>query len=652
MALLPSASVTIDDEAGAFAGGTGYCVVLSCVERNADITARVFASAKALLAQHGYSPGADYSAIHFDETNQPIVFVGLPTATPGVLGRQNASGVTGTSVISVAAGTAGYLDEVDAVLTVTKSGTIGVNGIEVTLSLDGGVTEKTIRLGTATSYTVPYVGIVINFAAGTLVTNDKYTFSTTAPMWDNAGIAAARIALAAQQKLARTWLAVGDVASSTVAGFVTTAVNTYETANDRFVVARINVRDHLPLASLSRTTVAVTGAPTLTFAEVGATGDTITRSAGSFVSDGFVAGMFITISGTATNNVSGKITAVTTLVLTLDTADLAAEGPVAGAAIVGSPSLTFAEVGATGDTITRAGGGSWLDDGFRVGDLLTITGSVSNNVTTDTITAVTSTVLTLNTTDLTPEVIGARSVTVVKGETMAAWVASVDAAFASVDSQRRIDIALGRGRKLSPITGCKLRRPASWAASVREYQRDIHVPTWRKSDGPLDGWDLENEDGTTVEFDERVDGGGLSGRFTCFRSYGNGPNGTFLAMSLTRAPEGSLLSRTHNMHVANLGCSVVQAETENAIGQVLVLKTDGRATEEALGILEGRINSALQIALLQNNGEGPRASSAVWRASRTDILNIPSATLTGVLDLRLNGTLEQISTTVKIDTAG
>jgi hypothetical protein len=64
------------------------------------------------------------------------------------------------------------------------------------------------------------------------------------------------------------------------------------------------------------------------------------------------------------------------------------------------------------------------------------------------------------------------------------------------------------------------------------------------------------------------------------------------------------------------------------------------------------VNSALQVALLQDKAEGKRASSAVWRASKTDILNIPGAELTGVLDLQLNGTLEKLTTAVRIKTAG
>lgn len=652
MAELPSANVSLDDEAGAFAGSTGYIAVLACVEQNADLTPRVFASGKSLLAQHGFSDGASYVASHVGETRKPVLFVGLPTAAVGVLGSQDSTGVFGTSKVSVAAGAHGILAAVDAIFTVVNGGIVGTDQITGTLSLDGGRTEKNIRLGTATSYAIPYVGITISFTAGTLIAEDVYTFRSTAPMWDQAGLQAAREALGAQLKLVRTFLLIGDCRDSDDADDFVTELNAYETTHQRFVVGRMSVKDRSPLAKKSKIKKRMSGTPSLTFAEVGATGDTITRDTGSFVTDGFAVNDLITVAGTAMNNfVDAKITNVSATVLTLDTQDLVAETiQDEDVTIVGSEALTFAEVGSTGDTVTRSAG-SWVDDGFAIGDVVSFTGTALNNVT-GTITNVTATVLTFGSTDLAAEAIAGWRVSCAKVQTMAAWVSASDSEFAGIDEDRRPDLALGRGRKLCPITGWKFRRPASWHASIREYQHDVHIPTWRKADGPLAGVDLEDEDGNVVEFDERTDGGGLAGRFTCMRTYGNGPRGAFIAMSLTRASEGSLLSRTHNMQVANLACTVVQAATEDAIGQVLVLQSDGTATDAALAVLEERVNSALQIALLQDKGEGQRASSAVWKASRNDVLNVTGATLNGVLSLLLNGTLEKINTSVRVQTAG
>lgn len=561
MADLPSANVRIDDEAGAFAGGTGYVVILGCAEKNGDCTPRVFASTKDLLTKHGYSPAVDYFAMHVDETKKPAIFVGLPQAKEGTLSSVVKSG-TGTSTVTVTAGTNGVLETLHGVITVLRGGTVGTHSIEVGLSLDGGVTVRRVRLGTANKYVLPYVGVEVNFGEGNLAVGDSFVFRTTAPMWDDEGLAAARLALAAQQKQARSWLLVGDLQTNGDADDVVTQVNAYETSHDRFVYVRTQARDRYLPSSMK-------GAPSLTFA----TGpDKVTRGAGSWITDGFHKGMTIVVSGTTKNDGDYLVTDVTASVLSVSGDPFEAE-VAAAAAVICSESLTD-------------------------------------------------------------------------------WRTSIDAEFEDIDGERRIDIGAGYGRKRSPITSWKFRRPVSWAASLREYQHDVQIPTWRKTDGACSGWDLEDENGNLAEHDERINGGLLAGRFTCFRTYSNGPLGTFIAMSLTRATEGSLLSRTHNLAVANIACAVTQAETENTIGQVLQLNDDGTATEASLVVLEERVNSALGMELLAKKAEGARASGASWKVERTAVLNVPGATLNGVLDLLLNGTLEKINTRVRVLTAG
>jgi hypothetical protein len=77
---------------------------------------------------------------------------------------------------------------------------------------------------------------------------------------------------------------------------------------------------------------AMTGTPTLTFANVGSA-DTCTRSVGSWISDGFIVGRKVHFGGTVSNNgVTGVLASVTATVLTFTaTTALVAEGPVSGA---------------------------------------------------------------------------------------------------------------------------------------------------------------------------------------------------------------------------------------------------------------------------------------------------------------------------------
>lgn len=107
-----------------------------------------------------------------------------------------------------------------------------------------------------------------------------------------------------------------------------------------------------PEGTLARVTMA--GAPTLTFAEVGATSDTITRSAGSWLTDGFAVGMTVSVRGTQFNNISAAtITALTATVMTLDATDLTAE-VVSGAKVVagGTRNSAFVSIGgATGGDV-------------------------------------------------------------------------------------------------------------------------------------------------------------------------------------------------------------------------------------------------------------------------------------------------------------
>ncbi len=659
MPALPSATTSVRDQAGAAATGLDVVCIFTPCATSADYVPRQLGSAAAVYAQHGYCEGVEYAALHAEKTKKPFLVCGLPIVTVGAVSRVDKSGNTGSSVASVAAGGTGILAEHDGIVIVDHDAgttvTIGTDQIKLKYSLDGGRSYKPYRLSTATSFTLPYVNATVSFAAGTLKGGETViTWFGSAPRSDSAGWTLARAALAAQQKGFRSIVLCGDVQDSTEANAFNTQLDAYETANERFVYGRASVLDRLPQAAKSRTRVSMTGSPTLTFLEVGAGSDTITRSAGSFIADGFEVGMIITVAGSVSNNVTAAVTGVSALVLTLGAAvgdDLINEGPVSNCTVVGTPALTFADIGATG-TITRSSG-SWLTDGFRVGDLVTTTGTVSNNFSAQAVTAVTATVLTINKSDIVAEVIGSYSVTATAGQTKAAWMAAIDSAFAAVDAHFRISLSAGRGRILSPFSGWLARRPAGWAASLREYQHDLHRTTWRKSDGPS-GFDLFDAAGNLVEWDDRVDGeAACAARFTAFRTWANGPLGSFIALSLTRATEGSLLAHTSNVAVVNLVCTTVQLNTENAaIGVDLDLNADGTATPDSLAMISKQVNNALSQAVLVNKlGEGKRASSCKWTPDATTLFNVATPVMTGVTNLLLKGIVHSVTTSVVVQTA-
>ena len=663
MASLPSATTRVDDESGGLATGTDLLTCWAPCATLADGTPRLYSSSQAIYDAHGYMPGLSYSALHFLETGKPILLVPLAIGTPGVVGRFNTAGRTGSSVVSIAVGASGSLEETDGELVALNSGTVGTTQLRFNLTLDGGRTWKEIRVGTASSYVIPYVGLTISLAGGTVVAGDTVlTWHSTAPIASGAAITAAKIKLAAQMRQARRWLLCGDLSLAAGIAEYKAAADGYETANERYVLAKASLRDRQPVATMSKLTVRMAGSPTLTFANV-SDSDTITRSTGSFITDGFVAGDLVAVTGASTggNNVTAApIVNVAALVLTFGaTTTLTNEGPTAGCTLTATPSLTFAEAGAA-DTITRSRG-SWYDDGFRNGDIISISGTLLNNITTTVGLVVTSAlILTLQDVadDLVAEVIGSASVTLTSGETDAACIATLDGLFATVTSDKRIDLGYGHGAMLCPVTGWKFRRPVQWADTLIAFKRDIGKTTWEKDHNGISrlgcGFDLNDADGQPYEHDERNTQGALAARFTCARTWGNGPVGAFIAQSLTRADDGSILGMSHNVDVSNLAQTICQATTEKFAGKTLVLEPADNAgkrvaTDASLKAFQEKVNAELERYLLSNiGGEGPRASVARWTAAVDDDLGIADATLHGSLDLQVNGTLVHVSTVVKV----
>jgi hypothetical protein len=642
MATIPKATTTVQDTAGVPAGGLDVCCVFSPCAQSADMKARFFGSPQDVYAQHGYCEGVEYTALHVDRTGKGVLFVGLPITTPGVLSKFNNEGNTGTALLTV---TGSPLAGHSGKIAVDRGGVVGVDQIVLALSLDGGRKWQKLRLGTGNSISIPYMNLTITVLPGTLVTDDTVlTWHGSAPQTDDTSINTARQNLAQQQKAFRSILRCGDLADHVVAQGFTDMLNTYETANERFVFGRASIADRLPLAAPSYLKH-VTSGVSQTFL---ASAHTITRASGSFITDGFAVGDLVYSTGTASNNgLLGKLTAVTATVLTF--ASGLVNETAAACILTGRTSLVFA---ASGNTVTR-NAGSFIADGLAVGMSVTFAGTVSNNAT-KTITAVTATVLTFAS-GIVDETIGLGVATVTRALLKAAWMALADAEFSAVDDQPRIDLSSGRARVLSPFSGWYFRRPAAWAASIREYQHDLHIPTWRKSDGPT-GWDLFDEEGNvSEEWDDRIDGGAASAaRFTSFRTWANGPVGAYITQSLTRAKEGSILQQTHNVAVINLIQTITQLNTENAaIGTSLLLNEDGTATTDSLATISDQVNAALALGVLADvQGEGPRASSAQYVPNPNTVMNVPEPRLVGVVKSNLRGAVHDVDTKVRVLSGG
>jgi len=633
------------DTAGALAKGLDVVCVWSPVAQSADCVPRQYGSAAAIYTQHGYCEGVEYAALHFARTGKPVLFQGLPIAVPGAIGRVDTTDLTAGGTAAVSLVGSSTLNEHDGVVEIITGGVVGTSQIVLGLSLDGGRTYRRVRLGTAASYTIPFEGVLLTFT-GTLVAGDTISWHASAPRTDASGWALARAALAAQSKAFRSIVLCGDLVNDTEASALVDQINAYKMENERAVFARAGVLDRTPLAALSTAVHTKNGTSSVTFDDDVAAPCTITRSAGSWITDGFAVGDVVTTSS-ATNPGPYTVTGVTALVLSFGTGVLGAdEDPSTTITVTGATGLAFV---ASTDVVTRSSG-SWVADGFRAGDVVTVAGASSAGE----YTVVGVTALALDLGDgLSDEVVAAGTCTIVAGQTKAAWLAACDAEFAPVDAQYRISLGAGRGRVTSPLTAWYFRRPVGWAASLREYAHDLQIAPWRKNDGPT-GFDLNDAEGNLEEWDDRVDGAAAcAARFTSFRTFANGPEGAFIAQSLTRAVESSLLSHTHHTAVVNLAENLVQQSTEDAaIGVSLILEADGTATPSSLSLIEDRVNKALHQGLLAPGREGPRASLATWAADASVLFNVPEPLLLGTLTLVLNGTVHSVATTIRVVSGG
>ena len=139
----------------------------------------------------------------------------------------------------------------------------------------------------------------------------------------------------------------------------------------------------------------------LTNVSVNSTNKTYTRTNGSFINDGFAVGQIITWSGFTNNGNNISTFAISTLTATIMTltgaTGLVTE--ISGATVnctLLTCKLANVSVNATGKTYTRTSG-SWITDGFVVGQTPNITGFTNNgnNISTFAISTLTATIMTL-----------------------------------------------------------------------------------------------------------------------------------------------------------------------------------------------------------------------------------------------------------------
>jgi hypothetical protein len=150
-----------------------------------------YGNVRALVADFGQGPLVEAAARHLDTTGNPVCVVRCDKTTAGAVGTITTAR-SGTSTCVVTADTNEPYDDFEGYFVVIHGGTIGMAGITVQYSLDGGRTLSPVTaLGTANTFTFPDGNVKLDFAAGTLDAGDLFTFRTSAPVPNSTQLGAA-----------------------------------------------------------------------------------------------------------------------------------------------------------------------------------------------------------------------------------------------------------------------------------------------------------------------------------------------------------------------------------------------------------------------------------------------------------------------------
>jgi hypothetical protein len=267
--------------------------------------------------------------------------------------------------------------------------------------------------------------------------------------------------------------------------------------------------------------------------------------------------------------------------------------------------------------ITRSAG-SYITDGFKVGDTITSPNAVSNP---GPFTATVVTALEITVSEVLVNEGPTAGIKVLGVESHAAWTTAVSAITAGKDAPRTA-VAAGRAMRRSPINGLRKRRNAAWPILNRFFKHDLQVSAGRKSDGALEEWTIFSDASKTKpqEHDERTDGGLLAARIMCLRTYLKNPGSTFAEKMVTLdAVEGKPLSRLPVGCVSDLVCDTIHGETEDLLGSNPQANDNGTLLEDVALQFDRRVMGRLRSILFGGDlREGPRASKVLsFSISRT-----------------------------------
>lgn len=167
-------------------------IVLGCASTGAANTPFTSTNPNDFPTNFGIGEGPELAAFITNLTGAAVTFSKTTTITNGSnTAVRPGSTNTSTSTVTISGNP---LDAGLKQMTVLSGGTIGTGPVQVAFSIDGGAsTLVTVNLGTnnTTNALVSTTGETVNFGAGALVTGDTFTWVSTAPLWNDAGVQSA-----------------------------------------------------------------------------------------------------------------------------------------------------------------------------------------------------------------------------------------------------------------------------------------------------------------------------------------------------------------------------------------------------------------------------------------------------------------------------
>jgi hypothetical protein len=218
----PSVTQTeIDGALGVQPAGQSYFAMVGVSDSGPIATPAAFARTTDVISTFAAGPLVEAACYHIATYEQPVLICRATASVGATESSINVTGVTGTSVVTFGSDTTAN-DDYEMYFVVVTGGTIGTASPAITYqtSNDNGRTLSPITaLGTANTLTFPNSGgIVIDFAAGTLVAGDVVTFRTVAPTWASADLGVALAALKASTTAWDTVSIVGPIDATSFAG--------------------------------------------------------------------------------------------------------------------------------------------------------------------------------------------------------------------------------------------------------------------------------------------------------------------------------------------------------------------------------------------------------------------------------------------------